>query len=139
MGLLEFGARLDVADSDGRDAMAYTVMSNNLALAELLINNREAGGLDPKMQDVAGKSAVHFVVNPVLFGSYENTHLLAKLAEAGYDLQARDANGKEPIEYAMEQQSGVLLKKLKQLTNRPKLPEQPRRLLSTVGVNDWPE
>lgn len=139
MGLLEFGARLDVADSDGRDAMAHAVMSNNLALVELLINNREAGGLDPKVQDVAGKSAVHFVVNPVLFGSYENTNILAKLAEAGYDLQARDANGKEPIEYAMEQQSGVLLKKLKQLTNRPTLNEQPRRLVTSIRADQWPE
>jgi len=138
MGLLEFGARLDVADSDGRDAMAHAVMSNNLTLVELLINNREAGGLDPKVQDVAGKSAVHFVVNPVLFGSFENVNLLAKLAEAGYDLEARDANGKEPIEYAMEQQSGVLLKKLKQLTNRSKTPVKARRLLSSIRADQWP-
>ena len=139
MGLITFGARLDVKDSDGRDVMAHAVMNNNLALTELLINNRQAGDLDPKAQDVAGKSAVHFVVNPRRFGSYENTRILVKLAEAGYDLQARDADGKEPIEYAMEQQSGVLLKKLAQLTSRPALLEQPGRLPSSIRSDQWPE
>ena len=139
MGLLTQGARLNVRDSDGRDAMAYAVMSNNLTLVEFLISNREAGGLDPQVQDAARKSAIHFVVNPCRFGSYENTRILAKLAEAGYELQARDASGKEPIEYARDQQSGVLLKKLAQLTGRRGLLEQPRRRPSTIPSDQWPD
>jgi len=139
MGLLTQGARLNVTDSDGRDAMAYAVMSNNLALVEFLISNREAGDLDPQVQDAAKKSAIHFVVHPCPFGSYENTRILAKLAEAGYELQARDTNGKEPIEYARDQQSGVLLKKLAQLTGRRSLLEQPRQRRSSILSKEWPD
>lgn len=39
MGLLQYGARLNAVDSDGRDAMAYAVMNNNVALVELFIKN----------------------------------------------------------------------------------------------------
>ena len=51
--------------------MSYAVMSNNLDLVHFLIDNKKQG-LNPAVQDKKGKSAVHFVVNPCYFGSYEN-------------------------------------------------------------------
>ena len=56
-------------------------------------------------QDVQGKSAVHILVNPLEYGSFEN---LKYLVEKGFNLTLKDKNGHTPDHYAMLQESGVL-------------------------------
>lgn len=51
-------------------------------------------------QDKAGRSAAHYVVNPIAFGTFENLEILKKLHEAGYDLSLKDNQAKAPIWYA---------------------------------------
>lgn len=41
LALLNFGARLDLVDSESRDAMIYAVRSNNFNLVQFLINNKD--------------------------------------------------------------------------------------------------
>ncbi|MFX5494216.1 ankyrin repeat domain-containing protein, partial [Acinetobacter baumannii] len=43
---------------------------------------------------------MHYVVRPLAYGTYENEELLNMLAEAGFDVNARDAEGVTPLEYA---------------------------------------
>jgi hypothetical protein len=76
----------------------------------------DARDLDLRNQDNAGKSAVHLVVNPCEFGSYENVNILQALADVGYPLNLVDSAGRSPSSYAKEQKSGVLLKRLAVLT-----------------------
>lgn len=54
-------------------------------------------------------------------------------------MQLRDSSRKEPIHYAAEQQSGVLLKSLMGLTKRSKAPESLARQSTTVSSDNWPK
>ena len=78
----------------------------------MLIENREQGQLLLDTRDQAGKSVVHYLVNPIKYGSYENIELLDVLHKAKYPLNVKDNMNKPPIFYAQEQESGVLMKKL---------------------------
>ena len=69
------GATFDRQDSLGRDAMIYAVIQNQFQIARYLINNIR-NGLMINHQDNLGKSAIHFVVNPVSYGSFENIEIL---------------------------------------------------------------
>ena len=86
LGLMHFGAKLNITDSDQRDAMSYAVMSNNTDLARYLIQNKDPGFLSIDNKDAAGKNAVHLLVKPCKFGSYENVELLSMLHAAGYQM-----------------------------------------------------
>jgi ankyrin repeat protein len=97
IGLLQRGARFNISDSDGRDAMAHAILNNNLGLVKFLIANRQLGLLVSNVQDHAGKSSAHFVVNPCKFGSYENVQILEELGAAGHELGCHDSAGKQPI------------------------------------------
>ncbi|RLN49833.1 hypothetical protein BBJ29_008540, partial [Phytophthora kernoviae] len=48
--------------------------------------------------------------NPLDYGSYENTRLLAMLVRAGGDLRAKDNSGKTPVDYARAQRSRFVLR-----------------------------
>lgn len=53
-----------------------------------------------KIQDKSGKTAIHYVINPIKFGSYENTSILRDLFKAGFNLNVKDSMGKTPAHYA---------------------------------------
>ena len=59
-------------------------------------------------QDVQGKSAVHILVNPLEYGSFENIDILKFLVEKSFNLTLKDKLGHTPDHYAMLQESGVL-------------------------------
>lgn len=79
IGLMEHGAKLNVVDSDGRDPCDYAIMQNNEDLLKMLLDNAKSGNINKSCQDKAGKSAAHYVVNPIKFGSYENVNMLKLL------------------------------------------------------------
>ena len=62
IGLIKYGARMDIADSDGRDALMYAILENDTRLVELILEN--IGKLKANLdgQDKTGKSAVHYVI-----------------------------------------------------------------------------
>lgn len=120
--------------------MIYAIKGNDERLVDVLSQNSEKGELNNALQDRAGKNAAHFVVNPVEFGSYENLQLLEKLHGLRYDLQCKDKQGREPLDYAREQQSGKLRSKLAQLTGRQEeLMGETGQIVSAVAVEAWPE
>ena len=49
--------------------------------------------INPNVQDANGKTALHYVVNPLDFGSYENVKLLALLVKSGADVNIKDKQG----------------------------------------------
>jgi hypothetical protein len=87
IGLLEFGAKLDVVDSDGRDPIMHAIIRDNAMVLRLMLENKKTLNLNTKAQDKAGKSACHYVINPVRFGSYENVEILQLIHQYGFDLQ----------------------------------------------------
>jgi hypothetical protein len=46
--------------------------------------------------DLQGKSLVHYIVNPLPFGSYENEDLLSKTIEIQFKYNIADKSGKTP-------------------------------------------
>ena len=77
--LFEHGAKLNIRDSDGRDPIMHAVILNNTELLKSMLRMKEKAEIDTNGQDYAGKSAVHYVINPIKFGSYENTDILRLL------------------------------------------------------------
>ena len=67
------------------------------------------------LQDRSGNSHAHVAVQPLPFGSYENTSLLDALAGAGYSLGLRNAAGQTPADLAATQASGRMWQKLDRL------------------------
>lgn len=98
--LLSNGATFDRKDSKGRDVMSYAIENNDLALVKYLISHASAGKLLINTQDEEGKSAFHYVVNPVGFGSYENVQIFDELKKAGYKTDLKDISGQTPLDYA---------------------------------------
>ena len=76
--LFEFGAKLSVVDTHGRDALMYAITHNDLELVRFLLNNKEKDLLR-NHTDSEGKNAIHYVVNPAKFGSFENVTILNAL------------------------------------------------------------
>lgn len=58
--------------------------------------------------DDEGKSAVHHVVAPTAFASFENFSLLEALYRNGASLDTKDSAGRSALFYAHQQLSGVM-------------------------------
>lgn len=50
--------------------------------------------------DIYGKSVLHYIVNPLEFGSYENSEMLKKAIQIGFVHNIKDKKGKTPYNYA---------------------------------------
>ncbi len=91
IGLLEFGAKLDIVDSDGRDPIMHAIIKDNVMVLKILFENKKTLKFNTNGQDKAGKSAAHFVINPIRFGSYENVEILQLLHHYGFNLNLKDS------------------------------------------------
>jgi hypothetical protein len=54
----------------------YAVSENAMELIDMLLKKK---GIDVNKKDSQGKNVVHYVVNPLPYGSYENVALLELL------------------------------------------------------------
>ncbi len=70
-GLLAFNGSLETVDSRGRDVMMHSIMQNNIDLVKFFISNAQ-GNFFQNHRDTEGKNAIHYIVNPHNFGSFEN-------------------------------------------------------------------
>lgn len=91
----------------------HSIMQNHEQLVKFFVNHaieKGNGAFFKVHRDHQGKNAIHYIVNPHPYGSFENEKILNILCSSGigYDLTATDKFGKSPIEYANLQKSGVL-------------------------------
>ena len=100
--LFNNGATLSGVDSHGRDSLMYAIMNNDLELVNFLLENINKG-LIRNLTDKEGKNAIHYVVTPSKFGSFENISILKALLSINnyFDLNQRDKLGKTPLDYAL--------------------------------------
>ncbi|KAE9047678.1 hypothetical protein PR002_g910 [Phytophthora rubi] len=133
--LLRYGAKLSTADGRGNTLLMHLAARNLVAETRLALglirsipeprdvftfaaSNRVCSLHVPEasvkealgQRNAAGLSACHMAVQPLDYGSYENTRLLAMLVRAGGDLRVRDASGKSVIDYARDQSSRFVLR-----------------------------
>ncbi|KAG7376660.1 hypothetical protein PHYPSEUDO_012946 [Phytophthora pseudosyringae] len=133
--LLRYGAKLSIADARGNTLLMHLAAHNLVAETRLALGL--VGSVpDPKdvftftpsarvcslhvpeasvkaalaQRNAAGLTACHMAVQPLDYGSYENTSLLGMLVRAGGDLNTRDSAGKSVIDYARVQRSHFVLR-----------------------------
>jgi len=99
--LLQFKARIDIADSDGVDVIMHSIKQNDHDLVSYFLSNAQTMPVREFLrhnQDSQGKNAIHCVVNPFKFGSFENKDILRSLlvSHIGYDAQHKDKQGMTP-------------------------------------------
>ena len=92
----------------GKDSFFYTAIRNHYNTFNFIIDTiqEEKKSLDTVIKDQVdkkGKSLIHYIVNPLPYGSFENTDLLRKAIEVGFKYDLRDQDGKTPYERACEQ------------------------------------
>jgi ankyrin repeat protein len=130
--LLDKGANPNAQDSLGRDALMYCVTRNHANTFDFILSSvsksdeeiKENKGAQLKLDSVDkrdGRSLIHYIVDPLPFGSFENEELLRQALAAGFDACIRDAKGLTPYEYALKQKSGVLKQVLEELVGLDKL------------------
>ena len=71
-------------------------------------------------KDQQGWSAVHHLVCPLEYGTYDNVQLLALLHAAGANITAADSAGLTPLDYAFIRGAPRLVKAIQKLMGREK-------------------
>lgn len=105
---MDHGASVTEKDSVGRNSLMYAVMNNDLDLAVALLNERK---ISIKETDNEGKNVLHYVVQPLEYGSYENVDLLKLiLKDPKINPELPDCRGQSAIYLASLQRSNRLLK-----------------------------
>jgi ankyrin repeat protein len=88
--LIEAGSNVNEVDGLHRNSLYYAIYHNSNKTVKFLLQNKS---LDKSHVDTFGKNAIHYVVNPLEYGSYENVDILESLKEAGYDINLKDKEG----------------------------------------------
>lgn len=135
--LVAEGINVNDTDDEGQTPIIYAIKENATKLFKFLL---ALPGTDIKQKDNFGKTPVHYVVNPLPYGSYENVKILEALAQAGFNLNEPDADGKPPMYYAFLQDSGRMVEKLKELGAEGARPMGlKRQATSVISEKDWPK
>ena len=79
-----------------------SILKNNTKILDLLLDLKKIGGANYSLMDKYQKSAAHYVVNPLVLGSYENDSILKKLKENKFEMNLPDLDKKTPIDYTKE-------------------------------------
>ena len=135
---LKYGASFSAVDSNNLNVLEHAIIRNNEPLVEFILANKD-NGLEIDHDINNGITAVHLAVNPLGFGSYENIKILKALAANGFNLNARDGEGKTALDYAMMQDTKAMAKELcKLMDTHTDLSTSLRRNSFTREI-DWPE
>ncbi|KAL4491479.1 hypothetical protein ABPG72_008135 [Tetrahymena utriculariae] len=128
--LLANGSNINEVDNLGRNALYYAIYHNSHKLVKFILQTKK---FDVKHIDNKGKNAVHYTVNPVEFGSYENTEILDLLHNAKIDFNVKDKEGNTAIFYALQQDSKKMAEALKKYNVEvPKEKKLPQRAATSI-------
>lgn len=132
--LLRYGAKITGADDHGNSVLMHLVSRNLSNDVDLFLGkvkslqdptdseHKSTQSLHVPPLDVkfalaqansAGQTAIHFAIQPIEYGSYENTALLKKLLAHGGSLTIKDKSGKSALEYCRTQSSRFVFRFLK--------------------------
>ena len=103
--LMSHGATFDILDSESLSVLIYALKHNSEELIQFLLDSKDTHKLDLNFKDARGWTVMHYCVQPLDFGSYENTTLLGKLHNAGFKYNGTDKEGKTPLDLALSQDS----------------------------------
>ncbi|CAD8079248.1 unnamed protein product [Paramecium primaurelia] len=132
------GCDINEKTEKGETSLILAIKNNSLKLVNFILHHpkfkREA-----HIQDFNKKSPIHHVVQPLEFGSYENTEMLEVLAKV-FDVNLIDNFGKTALDYAVDQDSGVMAGILKNFSAIKNVKsKQPRLPTSVISQAQWVE
>jgi len=84
------GADINETDSEGKSALFYAIQANSKKLVKYLL---ECSNLKKELKTISGKSPIHYVVNPMEYGSYMNLEMLSMLAKE-FSVNEKDSFGR---------------------------------------------
>jgi ankyrin repeat protein len=133
--MIQMGSDVSEQDSNGKDAIMMAIELNDEVLVSLLLHHIKDNKVKHN-QDMQKKSAVHWVVWPFIFGSYENVKILDMLLKAKFHYDLKDSTGKTPLDLALMQESGKMIQVFK--NHGIAAPKQHfQRLESIIPSNQW--
>lgn len=103
------GSDISEQDSNGRDAIMIAIEKNDESLVSLLIQHLKSSKVKGN-QDKDERSAIHWVVWPFIFGSFENSKILDLLLKNKFHFDLKDKFNRTPIDLALMQESGKMIK-----------------------------
>lgn len=109
--LLDEGCSLQETDSLGRNAFMYGLINNDTNLIKALLTETT---LSLFQCDFERRNALHYAVQSLPYGSYENTEVLRLILTRYPNLNVEDINNDTPYTLASKQRSGRLLKIFKE-------------------------
>ena len=93
--LLDEGAQLDAADSDGRTALSYAAVKNNQDVVGLLLLR----GASVYVKDLEGRTPLSLIM------PYAKESIIDQFLEAGADIDSQDNLQRTPLSYAAQEAS----------------------------------
>jgi ankyrin repeat protein len=90
------GSDPNIFDEFNQNALIMAIKINSTDLVELMVKNCK---ISADAQDSEGKTAMHYLVNPLEYGSYENLIIL-NLIKDKINFNLPDKQGLLPIDYA---------------------------------------
>jgi ankyrin repeat protein len=142
--LFEKGANLHTTDSENKDVLMHAILQNDEKVLTLFIQNaKDSKDFLKNNQDENGRNVIHYVVQPMEAGSFENSKILAELVNSkfGFDLQHRDKMGQTPMELARQQKSGVMVAALTQHLSGGRSPSKAKPsndVRTYTPASEWP-
>ena len=130
--LHELGADVNAGDSDGWPPLFHYIRLNKLREIKAFLKDFQ---VNTKVVDKRGKNAIHHVVQPMAYCSYENTEMIEFLAKHA-DINHVDHDGNSPLHYANQQQSGRLAKALEKLKAKETSMSEGIRRVTTSILNE---
>jgi len=133
--LLTAGANPNIPDKNGQTLLMKIIQKNDMKNLDLLLASKRIPlGVNDK--DRNGKSPLHHCVNPLVFGSYENTEMLQKLIDHGANVNIQDQVNRPPLFYALMQDSGRMAAVLT-AAGAKQMPTRPMRETSVLPQTLW--
>ncbi|CAK85722.1 unnamed protein product (macronuclear) [Paramecium tetraurelia] len=135
---VDAGCDINEKTEKGETSLILAIKNNSLKLVNFILHHPKFKK-EAHFQDSNKRSPIHHVVQPLEFGSYENTEMLELLASI-FDVNLVDDKGKTALDYAVDQDSGVMarvLKNLKAIKNIKS--QQPRLPTSVISQAQWVE
>ncbi|GLD95842.1 hypothetical protein PINS_up004520 [Pythium insidiosum] len=139
--LLKHGADVTTIDSNGNSVLMHLVVRNMVPEVELVVGAVAIEKEDQvdvwaprtisfaptisvttpiasvqealRQTNRAGQTPLHLAIEPLPYGSYENTKLIATLMDAGSPVDILDCDGKTAVDYCVRQSSRFVFRFLK--------------------------
>ncbi|CAK74015.1 unnamed protein product (macronuclear) [Paramecium tetraurelia] len=132
------GCNINEKTDSGETSLMISIKINSIRLVSFIMNHPK---FDKTLhsQDSQNRTPIHYVVQPLEFGSYENIQMLELLSKY-FDINQPDNHGRTPLDYANDQDSGTMAEALKKLNAvESKKQKQPRLPTSVISQAHWVE